>query len=484
MQITGIISSALITLLLVLICPNDGRTQQLHFAGTLQCELTHNTIPNAHIKVIDKYTHEVILQYQTNENGEYDFLCPASERVILNIESPFFHVKRLTYFDLNEWQLNGSESLQMTPVSNDRFTYTIELEEPVKRPIHLNVIDLKNETQILDYLETEFPIRLPLMFSNKSKFRISIHCPGYFSAIYDIHTSPSGNVTVSRSIPYDQDSIIELNDVGQYGKELIHYLRLCPIKLDMNIEIKGISYKPGESYIEPSSARVLDRVIDFVASHPELTFELGSHSNDWNNDLKNLDLSTLRANVAVDYLVEKGDISSQRISAKGYGPFQMKKDCPGLESCGNIKVLKSHEHSRTILKVIDIHSTGSSIQKKSNNGSYKIDQNGVRGRNEIKEMQNPIDQEAEFDIKGNIKETEKFSGQAIQLLFTSKPLPDSHAVFSHKDLLIDFNRDKRGYAYLVKTGKRNSQIMDELKEIRTTYADAFVVSYLNGKRVQ
>jgi len=62
----------------------------------------------------------------------------------------------------------------------------------------------------------------------------------------------------------------------------------------------------------------LDSVVDFLYYRPELSIEIGSHTDNKGNDKYNLKLSQFRSQYVVDYLANKG-IDAHRITAKGYG---------------------------------------------------------------------------------------------------------------------------------------------------------------------
>mgnify|MGYP000601181379 FL=1 len=59
-----------------------------------------------------------------------------------------------------------------------------------------------------------------------------------------------------------------------------------------------------------------------LEDNPEIYIELGSHTDDRNTDVYNLDLSQRRAKSAVDYLIGRG-IQSKRVLAKGYGESKL-----------------------------------------------------------------------------------------------------------------------------------------------------------------
>ena len=84
----------------------------------------------------------------------------------------------------------------------------------------------------------------------------------------------------------------------------------------------NIYYDLDKAEIRPDAAFMLDSLVLILADNPEIYIELGSHTDDRNTDVYNLDLSQRRAKSAVDYLISRG-IQSKRVLAKGYGESKL-----------------------------------------------------------------------------------------------------------------------------------------------------------------
>lgn len=100
--------------------------------------------------------------------------------------------------------------------------------------------------------------------------------------------------------------------------------------------------------IRPDAAIELDKIVTILEDYPELSIELGSHTDSRANDAYNLWLSNQRAKAAVEYLIEKG-IAKSRLTWKGYGETQL------LNRCANDVNCPSEDHQinrRTEFKVI------------------------------------------------------------------------------------------------------------------------------------
>ncbi len=84
------------------------------------------------------------------------------------------------------------------------------------------------------------------------------------------------------------------------------------------VEVENILYDFGKWDLRPESKKELNHLIDILRANPNITIELGSHTDMVGDSLSNVTLSQKRAQSVIDYLIEKG-IAKDRLSAKGYG---------------------------------------------------------------------------------------------------------------------------------------------------------------------
>ncbi|MBP8822264.1 MAG: OmpA family protein [Flavobacteriales bacterium] len=105
-----------------------------------------------------------------------------------------------------------------------------------------------------------------------------------------------------------------------------------PLELDKPFPVPNIYYDYDKWDIRPDAAAELDKLVVVFTDNPELTFELGSHTDSRGGDLYNLVLSDARAKSAVDYLVRKG-VDPDRLLAKGYGETELVNRCGDGVKC-------------------------------------------------------------------------------------------------------------------------------------------------------
>ena len=106
-----------------------------------------------------------------------------------------------------------------------------------------------------------------------------------------------------------------------------------------DIEISNIYYDLDKATLRPESFPALDTLLAIFKQNPDITVEIGSHTDSRGSDAYNLKLSQARAQSVVDYLITKG-IETERLIAKGYGETKL------LNNCGNDVKCTEEEHQR------------------------------------------------------------------------------------------------------------------------------------------
>ena len=140
---------------------------------------------------------------------------------------------------------------------------------------------------------------------------------------YRVQGGKDGMFTESRDI-----STVGQRTSRTYNEEF----RLKKVVIDKPIVIENIYYDYDRWDIRPDAAVELDKVARLFLDNPQLSFELGSHTDSRATDLYNSVLSEARANSAVDYLIRKG-VPSARITARGYGEKQLVNRCADDVEC-------------------------------------------------------------------------------------------------------------------------------------------------------
>ncbi|MFC7443678.1 MULTISPECIES: OmpA family protein [Mesoflavibacter] len=129
------------------------------------------------------------------------------------------------------------------------------------------------------------------------------------------------NGTVERTLFMKQG-----NDLGPtaapIGSDLVKVLGLNIIYFDLD-----------KDYIRPDAQIELRKVIAVMKLYPTMKIDVRSHTDSRANDNYNMDLSNRRAQSTIDYIVNVGGISKDRITGRGYGETQLVNRCSNGVNC-------------------------------------------------------------------------------------------------------------------------------------------------------
>jgi len=87
------------------------------------------------------------------------------------------------------------------------------------------------------------------------------------------------------------------------------------------VGLDNIFFEFGKATLTPQSSTALNKLITLLNDNPNITIEIGAHTDRVGSAEGNLQLSGKRAESVVEYLI-KGGIEPDRLTAKGYGKSQ------------------------------------------------------------------------------------------------------------------------------------------------------------------
>jgi outer membrane protein OmpA-like peptidoglycan-associated protein len=102
------------------------------------------------------------------------------------------------------------------------------------------------------------------------------------------------------------------------GEVSISNLKSADLKEGQSIRMDKLYFKNDSAVVTEASYTVLDEIYSFLSKNPEVSVEIGGHTNGLPPHEYCDKLSTERAKVVYDYLLKKG-IPAARLQYKGYG---------------------------------------------------------------------------------------------------------------------------------------------------------------------
>jgi len=115
------------------------------------------------------------------------------------------------------------------------------------------------------------------------------------------------------------------------------------------IIVNQIYFIPDDYDITPEAAIELRKVCDILNKYPDITIEIGFHSDSRGEERFLNELTQKRADACASYLINKG-IESDRIIAKGYGSTKLVNECERGVKCSNEKHLMNKRSEFLVFK--------------------------------------------------------------------------------------------------------------------------------------
>ena len=106
-------------------------------------------------------------------------------------------------------------------------------------------------------------------------------------------------------------------------KNETYYVDFYLSPIEKPTEIVNVFYDYNEATLRPESKEALDGVVKILTDNPNITIEMGAHTDRIGSDRFNKGLAQRRAQSVVDYLIEAG-IPADRLTAHGYGKSEPK----------------------------------------------------------------------------------------------------------------------------------------------------------------
>ena len=239
---------------------------------------------------------------------------------------------------------------------------------------------------------------------DKGHYKHQLHKDGH----YEIKVEKDSFFTQTLVFNLDKAEIAknEKNEDGDYIiKEYVQLKKFgdkesYDVK-ELGYDIKDILYDLGSYEIREDASKELDKLIGFMQDNPGITIELGSHTDSRDSEANNFLLSTKRAESAVNYIVENGDVVKDRIAAKGYGESRLLNRCADGIECTE----EEHQaNRRTEIKILDVKNVNSEKYE-----AYLAEQARLKAEREREERHEQMEEEALMidELKEEIEELEK-----------------------------------------------------------------------------
>ncbi|WP_127846287.1 OmpA family protein [Psychroflexus aestuariivivens] len=236
--------------------------------------------------------------------------------------------KKLGFFATNREGTVGEDDIY-------RLEQTDELITSCQQKYEGRVVEVNKSEGIPDATVELFDENLNLLktttTNENGEYEFEVEC----ETRYIVRVSKDGFKTYEDLINSGSDYEAEIekdmvmtkgNDLGvtraKQGDDLSDILQLDPIY-----------FKFDKSQITPQAEVELQKVISLLKTYKNMKIDVRSHTDSRAGDAYNKILSEKRAQSTVNYIVENGNISRNRISGKGYGETQLVNECSNGVDC-------------------------------------------------------------------------------------------------------------------------------------------------------
>ena len=160
-----------------------------------------------------------------------------------------------------------------------------------------------------------------------------------------LHPGVSYGLTASGS-GYGIDSKKIETSKSEANTDRVIDFEICKASTGSSFTLRNIYFDFDRADLRIDANNELDKLVALMKEKPNMTIELGGHTDRRGDDSYNMTLSLQRANVAKDYLVRKG-ISASRITTKGYGETKPEIDGATISAIeGRKEKEEAHQKNR------------------------------------------------------------------------------------------------------------------------------------------
>jgi len=224
---------------------------------------------------------------------------------------------KITFLGPEKMMVMGTEDMLIAS-SNATIQQKVEQEVVEVKKVRLTImkgtvtdalsgVPVEATIEIVDNEKNEL---ITTLTSNSSTGKYLVSLPS--GKNYGIAVKADGYLFYSENI-----DIPEATAYQEVTKDIV----LSKVGVGSKIVLKNIFFDYGKSTLRETSFPELERLVSLLESYPNMTIEIGGHTDNQGSLKLNTDLSEARAKAVVDYLVSKG-ISMNRLSYKGYAYLQ------------------------------------------------------------------------------------------------------------------------------------------------------------------
>ncbi|AXT19422.1 flagellar motor protein MotB [Flavobacteriaceae bacterium AU392] len=172
--------------------------------------------------------------------------------------------------------------------------------------------------------------------NSNTVFNLTSDANGDFTFEIDCLKENTYKITVEKERFIGNEDTFTVNPKS--GSTLPVNLKLTPIlgaDLFKLLNLDQIYFDYNDDAIRPDAEIELTKIIEFLRENPSVKIDVRSHTDSRGSEKFNLRLSKRRNASTIEYIINKGEISSDRITGNGYGETQLLNKCADDIECSD-----------------------------------------------------------------------------------------------------------------------------------------------------
>lgn len=253
---------------------------------------------------------------KTDDKGEYTTLAEEDvEYKLVALKDDYFKAEdNVSSKSSLDEAFTKEILLEKDPKLFLRALITDARTKSVLEGVNLKLTDIATNTELDNYTTNAEGDYFKFLFANrigdKLTYLIRIEKAGYLqrTVIFTHTIEKPGEINMNESLNLSLGKV-------EVGMDLAKMIDMKPIYFDV-----------GKSAIRKDAAIELDKIVQVMNEYPNMSIELGSHTDCRSGAASNTKLSDARAKASAAYIVKKG-IDKTRIVGKGYGESKLLNGC-------------------------------------------------------------------------------------------------------------------------------------------------------------
>ena len=311
-------------------------------------------LSNVQIQIADPSEDQILFTTFSDDQGKFSIELPAQSAVVIYLSKDMYQD---TFYHIT---LNDEKSFVKAKMERGP-GYFFEITLADKKDNQTQVTDAITGALIEVYNNTTEELELKLEDHPAPEFKVGlkkgnhytilIRKKGYIAKQIEAYVNVKDCILCFEGVNSVTPGITENLSSNNNNGILLANVEMEKIFSGKSFDIQNIYWDLNSSELKPDSKEELNKIINILRYNPNLTLELGSHTDSRGTKEFNKDLSERRANSAVKFIRDFGGIPKFRIVSAGYGEDQILNDCIDGIKCSEEQHAKNR---RTAIKIIGI----------------------------------------------------------------------------------------------------------------------------------